>query len=165
MLKIHYLIGDATEPIKKPAMIIHCCNDIGGWGRGFVIALRNKYPESENAYKHWFTTGDPQLGEVQFVQVTPDICVANMIAQHGIRWAGKIAPIRYKALDMCLKTVYEKATEDNVIVCGPRFGCVLAGGEWKVISPIIEKHISVETYIYTLDSQKNRWNDVYENEG
>lgn len=163
MPKIHYLIGDATEPIKKPAMIIHCCNSFGQWGRGFVLALRAKYPGSEKAYREWFALGDPHLGDVQFVQVTPEICVANMIGQHGTRWEGKTPPIRYDALEMCLKTVYEKAVKDKVIVCGPRFGCVLAGGDWGVISRIIEKTISVETYIYTMKSQKDRWNDTYEN--
>jgi O-acetyl-ADP-ribose deacetylase (regulator of RNase III) len=163
MPQIHYLIGDATEPVKKPAMIIHCCNDAGGWGRGFVLALRSKYPETEKSYREWFASGDPHLGDTQFVQVTSDICVANMIGQHGTRWEGKTPPIRYDAIEMCLKTVYEKATKDEAIVCGPRFGCVLAGGDWKIISQIIEKTMSVETYIYTMENQKNRWNNTYEN--
>lgn len=36
--KIQYKIGDATEIEQKEQMIIiaHICNDIGGWGRGFV---------------------------------------------------------------------------------------------------------------------------------
>ena len=41
-ISINYLKGDATEPTKKPAIICHVCNDIGGWGRGFVLALSKK---------------------------------------------------------------------------------------------------------------------------
>ena len=26
-MTIHYLTGDATEPVKKPALIMHVCND------------------------------------------------------------------------------------------------------------------------------------------
>jgi O-acetyl-ADP-ribose deacetylase (regulator of RNase III) len=161
--KLHYLIGDATEPVIKPAMIIHCCNDEGGWGRGFVLALRSKFPESEKAYRNWFATKDPRLGEVQFVQITPDICIANMIGQQGTRWQGKIPPIRYDALSVCIEKVYDKASKDKVSVHMPRIGCVLAGGSWDVIGPLIEKRMTVESYVYTLESQKNRWQDKYEN--
>jgi O-acetyl-ADP-ribose deacetylase (regulator of RNase III) len=162
-MKLHYLIGDATDPIKKPAMIIHCCNDAGRWGRGFVVALRAKFPESEKAYRNWFATDKPKLGDVQFVQVAPDVCVANMIGQHGVRWEGKIPPIRYEALEICLKKAYEKALADKLTIASPRVGCVLAGGTWEVIGPMIEKCMTVETYIYTLESQRNCWQDAYEN--
>lgn len=161
MPELYYLIGDATQPVKAPAMIIHCCNDAGGWGRGFVLALREKYPESEKSYRKWFASGSPQLGEVQFVQINEDICVANMIGQHGVKWEGKTPPVRYQAIELCLKKVYEKAIKDNLTVHGPRFGCVLAGGSWEVISHLIKRWISVDTYIYTIESQKDRWDDKY----
>jgi hypothetical protein len=86
-----------------------------------------------------------------------------MIGQHGTRWEGKTPPIRYDAIEMCLKAVYEKAAKDQDIVCGPRFGCVLAGGDWKIISQLIKETMTVETYIYTMEKQKDRWNDNYEN--
>ena len=163
MIKLHYLIGDATNPIKKPAMISHVCNNVNGWGRGFVLALRAKYPEAEKAYHNWFATDKPKLGDVQFVQVASDICVANMISQHDVRWQGKIPPIRYDALETCLKKVYEKAFADKLTMAMPRIGSVLSGGSWGVIGPMIEKCMTVETYVYTLESQRNRWHDKYEN--
>jgi O-acetyl-ADP-ribose deacetylase (regulator of RNase III) len=159
----HYLIGDATEPVKRPAMILHVCNDVNAWGRGFVLALRAKYPESERQYHAWFRTGHPQLGQVQFVQVTPEVCVGNMIAQEGIRWQGKIPPIRYDALGSCLGQAYERAREKDLTVHMPRIGCVLAGGDWNRIENIITNTMTVETYIYTLECQKDRWPSVYEN--
>ncbi len=37
--QITYLTGDATQPQSAgPKLIVHVCNDIGGWGRGFVVA-------------------------------------------------------------------------------------------------------------------------------
>jgi hypothetical protein len=62
-----------------------------------------------------------------------------------------------------LKKVYEKALADKLTIASPRVGCVLAGGTWEVIGPMIEKCMTVETYIYTLESQRNRWQDAYEN--
>ncbi|MBE3085044.1 MAG: macro domain-containing protein [Bacteroidetes bacterium] len=161
--QLHHLIGNAIEPIKKPSMIIHVCNDIGGWGRGFVLAISQKYPKAEKQYRDWFSNGHPSLGEVQFVQVTPETCVANMIAQHGIRWQGQVPPIRYEALETCLKKSYEKALQDNLTVASPRIGCVLAGGSWDRIEAIIKKTMTVDTYVYTLEKQKNRWPTKYEN--
>jgi O-acetyl-ADP-ribose deacetylase (regulator of RNase III) len=161
--QLHYLIGNALKPVKKPAMIVHICNDIGGFGKGFVVALSEKYPETKRQYQAWFAKGHPQLGEVQFVQVSPEICVANMIAQHDIRWQGKVPPVRYTALETCLKKAYEKALQDNLTVASPRIGAVLSGGEWPVIEDILKRTMTVDTYVYTLEKQKNRWPTKYEN--
>jgi hypothetical protein len=45
----------------------------------------------------------------------------------------------------------------------PRLGAVLSGGSWNLIENIIKKTMTVETYIYTLESQKDRWPTKYEN--
>ena len=52
---IHYLEGDATNP-KVPGnkIIAHVCNDIGGWGRGFVLSLSKKWKLPEVAYRRWY---------------------------------------------------------------------------------------------------------------
>jgi O-acetyl-ADP-ribose deacetylase (regulator of RNase III) len=163
MPQLHYLIGDATDPIKKPAMIVHCCNDCGGFGKGFVSALKAKYPETEKAYKQWYATGKLELGQVQFVQVSPDVYVANLIGQHGIRWEGKIPPIRYDAMERGFETTYKKALEENLTVHAPRLGCALAGGSWEAVEKLILKNMTVDTYIYTLENQKDRWPTDYEN--
>ena len=50
MNKIHYLKGDAVYPQARGNIIItHICNDIGVWGRGFVVALSARWmaPEIE----------------------------------------------------------------------------------------------------------------------
>ena len=40
MSEIHYTTGDATRPATDGRNIIaHICNDIGGWGKGFVGPL------------------------------------------------------------------------------------------------------------------------------
>lgn len=156
MPTLHYIIGDATEPVIRPAMIAHVNNTINGWGRGFVVSLSRKYPEPEKAYHEWFKTGSPQLGDVQFIQVKPDICVANMIAQYGIRWEGKTPPIRYDALEKCLTKVYKKCADENLTLTSPRIGAVLSGGRWQTIENIIKKVMTVDTYICTLEDQKDR---------
>ncbi|MER7985968.1 hypothetical protein ABTY53_10250, partial [Streptomyces noursei] len=70
---IVYVKGDATAPQGKGVkMIVHVCNDLGGWGRGFVLALSRRWPEPERAYRRWHrerARNDFGLGAVQFVPV------------------------------------------------------------------------------------------------
>ena len=54
MAVITYLKGDATQPQAKGNRIIaHVCNDPGGWGKGFVVAVSKRWPEPEAAYRAW----------------------------------------------------------------------------------------------------------------
>ena len=73
MSGITYLKGDATCPQTKGTKIIcHICNDIGGWGKGFVLAISKRWKEPEAEYRKWNAAGKKGgfvLGAVQFVQV------------------------------------------------------------------------------------------------
>jgi O-acetyl-ADP-ribose deacetylase (regulator of RNase III) len=174
MPDLHYVIGDATTPIKTPAIIAHVCNDIGAWGRGFVMALSAKSPLPEEAYRAWKEGLDPphppfELGEIQTCAFQPscsrdNILVANMIAQQGIRWEGNTPPIRYESLRSCLSKLYARTSTLNkgFTVHMPRIGCVLAGGKWEEIAKVIEETMTVDTVVYTLEKQKDRWDDTYE---
>jgi hypothetical protein len=43
MTDIQYRIGDATAPTTDGnKFIAHICNDIGGWGKGFVLAISKR---------------------------------------------------------------------------------------------------------------------------
>ena len=141
MGEIKYLIGDATAPQSSGRkLIVHICNDIGEWGKGFVLAVSRRWPEAEKAYREWHRareTNDFALGSVQFVQVTPDIWVANMIGQRGIRSTSEEPPIRYEAVERCLGRVATKALELGATTHMPRIGCGLAGGSWDKIGPIV----------------------------
>jgi O-acetyl-ADP-ribose deacetylase (regulator of RNase III) len=177
---ILYRIGDATSPVipkvagdangqpKQPTnlVIVHICNDIGGWGRGFVLALSKRYPQAEKAYRTWYSQKinplpflaeerrEPfELGQVQFVPVQTaqsseaegnSMWVGNMIAQHGIANGkyGTQPPIRYEALSECLAKVAEFTSGlTNASVHMPRIGAGLAGGDWNRIAEIIEHEL------------------------
>jgi O-acetyl-ADP-ribose deacetylase (regulator of RNase III) len=154
MSQINYTAGDATSPTGKGnRIIVHICNDIGGWGRGFVLALSNKWKAPEQQYRAWYQSDDDfALGEVQFVQVEPDLWVANLIGQHKVRKDEKgNPPIRYRAVETGLLTIAKKAAELNASVHMPRIGCGLAGGKWERMAPIIENCLianGVSTTVY-----------------
>ncbi|AQX08812.1 macro domain-containing protein [Elizabethkingia ursingii] len=140
METINYLKGDATKPeMVGNKIIAHICNDIGGWGKGFVVAVSKRWKEPELSYREWYKSGENfKLGEIQLVQATSDIWIANMIGQHKInKNPNGIPPIRYEAVEICLKKLAEEALNLNAVVCMPRIGCGLAGGKWEKIEQII----------------------------
>lgn len=150
---ITYLKGDATCPQAKGRKIIaHVCNDIGGWGKGFVLAISKKWPEPEAAYRKWYNEGKGfSLGEVRLVPCDQHVSVANMVAQHGVKTGSKGPPIRYDALDKCLKAVGDAALASGASVHMPRIGCGLAGGKWEKVEPLVEANLSsrgVAVYVY-----------------
>ena len=71
MKEINYIKGDATSPVSKgEKTICHICNDLGGWGKGFVLAISKRWKEPEAEYRKWYIEKNNfSLGEVQFVQV------------------------------------------------------------------------------------------------
>ena len=141
----------------------------GGWGRGFVLAVSRRWPEPERHYRAWYhfrkldlflqslarrtdkkfivTTGDFRLGEVQLVEVLPDVHVLNMIAQEGLHAGSKGPPIRYEALGACLEKADEMATSFGASLHMPRIGTGLAGGRWEHVEPLLVK-IRNEVYVY-----------------
>lgn len=145
MQDIRYTTGDATKPtVAGNKIIVHICNDIGGWGRGFVLALSKRWKEPEKQYRAWFASQENfALGEVQFVQVEPDMWVANMIGQHNIIHSEQgNPPIRYAAVKSALEKVGNFAAQHRASVHMPRIGCGLAGGTWENIEPLVVDAIS-----------------------
>ncbi|MEU6665135.1 macro domain-containing protein [Streptomyces sp. NPDC046727] len=145
MSEITYVRGDATVPSVKGAKVIaHVCNDIGGWGKGFVLALSRRWPEPEAAYRAWHrdrAKNDFGLGAVQLVRVGPHVWVANMIGQRGTRTGSKGVPVRYEAIDTGLARLSGEVIELGASVHMPRIGCGLAGGRWSRVEPLITERL------------------------
>lgn len=150
-MPIHVLKGDATAPqAKGPKVIAHICNDLGGWGKGFVLAVSKRWEEPEVAYRDWHRNGeDFGLGAIQMIQVKPDTYVINMVAQAGYKTGSKGPPIRYEALRACLIKVGDAAKALSASVHMPRIGTGLAGGKWERVEPIINATLpDVAVYVY-----------------
>ena len=151
---ITYLTGDATQPMSVGnKIIVHVCNDIGGWGRGFVLAISKRWREPEAEYRKWSKSATNfELGEVQFIQVETDVWIANLIGQHKVnKDENGNAPIRYEAVRAGLEKVAIFAKKNNASIHMPRIGCGLAGGTWDKMEPIIFETLSennLPVYVY-----------------
>jgi O-acetyl-ADP-ribose deacetylase (regulator of RNase III) len=144
-MEINYVVGDATDPQGDgPKVIVHICNDVGAWGKGFVLAISRKWSAPENSYRAWFRGEEAlplALGQVQFVQVEPILWIANLIGQHNIRSHDRRPPIRYEAIHQGLAKVAQFAQEVGASIHMPRIGTGLAGGNWDEIVPIIQNEL------------------------
>ena len=145
MSNIIYQIGDTTNPQSTGnKLIVHCCNDIGVWGKGFVLAISKRWSKPQKAYRQWHknrfdSDNDFALGSVQFVQVEMDVWVANLIGQRGISSKLNPFPIRYDAIKQGLVKAADFAVTNSCSIHMPHIGCGLAGGSWKQVSYIIEQ--------------------------
>ena len=156
---ITYLTGDATKPQMAGNQIIaHVCNDIGAWGKGFVLALSMRWSQPENQFREWYRSrsqNDFELGALQLVHVEQSLWVANMIGQHGIKALRNAPPpIRYDALEKCLCRLAERALDLNASVHMPRIGCGLAGGKWDCVEPLITNQLcnqGVTVFVYDFE--------------
>ncbi|WP_420320864.1 macro domain-containing protein [Flagellimonas sp.] len=158
MENIKYVKGDATAPqASGKNIIVHICNDLGGWGKGFVLAISKKWSEPEQAYREWYKyreENDFALGSTQMVRVEDNLYVGNMVAQEGLKRVDNIPPIRYEAVRTCLSTIAIEAKKLDASVHMPRIGCGLAGGKWKEIEPILLETLSshnIEVYVYDFE--------------
>jgi len=81
-MAISYFISYATAPDRRgPGVVAHACNDSGGRGKGFILAISRHWSEPEVAYPRWARGGEEfELGMVQLVQVEDQLSVANMVA-------------------------------------------------------------------------------------
>ena len=152
MSTIHYVIGDATEPQGSGLkVIVHCCNNRGAWGAGFVMALSAKWEAPEEHYKNFCSL---MLGSVQMVPVEEDIIVANLVGQDGVgRDREGNPPVRYEAIRAGLHSLTHSVFNREFSVHMPRMGCGLAGGNWNTVEGIVQDtlvHAGIPVTVYDL---------------
>ena len=181
MKEIKYIKGDATRPRMKAgevAVICHCCNVFGGWGRGFVLALRNRYPQAESDYRSFcapYQSSNARrndlMGQLCLSKVRNEIYVANIIGQYfysmnqkDIKNTAGVADqympvsgrfVNYDAIRAGFRKIYEGMSSEGkrFSIHMPRMGCGLAGGDWGVIEKIIAEEFSakgIEVMVYDL---------------
>jgi O-acetyl-ADP-ribose deacetylase (regulator of RNase III) len=153
-MTIRYLKGDATVPqAAGHKVIVHCVNDAGKWGKGFVMAVSNRWPAARQEYLAWYNKRENfTLGAVQLVEVQKDVTVVNLMGQHGIKAGSKGNPVRYDAIRAGLRSMAKAFKGRKVTIHMPRIGCGLAGGKWDKIEPILQEVLNeFDVTVYDYD--------------
>lgn len=146
-MKIKYVKGDVTE--AKETIIAHGCNAQGVMGSGVAAIIRKKFPEAYEMYHDACNSGHLRLGMTQFIP-SNDKLIANCLTQEF--YGTDRRHVNYEAVAMICNDLNAQAGDDAVAL--PLIGAGLAGGDWSVISAIIEAEFTTATpVVYVFDSE------------
>jgi superfamily II DNA or RNA helicase len=163
---IKYVIGDVTHPQAgaEDALIVHCVDDSGRWGRGgFFTALETRSDEPRKIYELAGKMKDLSLGGVLLFPIDDkesrdkgkDL-LALVVAQHRDR-SNVLSGIRMAALEEGLKKIFLAAKKKKASVHLPRIGHAMKGFNWYGTERLIRKHLAargIPTYIYYFPRSK-----------
>lgn len=139
--------------------ICHQVNCQGVMGSGIAKQIRERWPEVYERYRECYEqSNNPyyQLGSVDVVKLNNDIrSVINIYSQSDYGYDGG----RYTSYDAFSDALYFiklKVHENNTIGFPKNIGCGLGGGNWKVISALIEEILGedFDVYIYEYDPEE-----------
>lgn len=135
--------------------MVHGCNCLGKMGAGIALAIRNKWPKVYEAYCQNFDNHPERkaawyLGRIQTIWVDGDLAVVNAFTQENIGTHKR--QVDYDAVYQCFENVNALALVDNLPVHFPLIGCGYAGGDWNIISAIIQDTLdpSLERTLWVL---------------
>ena len=135
-------------------VIVHGCNCHCTMGSGIARSIREQYPI---AYETDCLTkkSDPEkLGTISVAQIESDTnplpsqYIVNAYTQFN--YLPRVKQCDYDALRKCFKRVKEIFSGKRIGY--PLIGCGLAGGDWDVVSSIIDEELGGEDHtlvIYT----------------
>lgn len=123
----------------ESGIISHQVNCQGVMGAGLALKLKAKYPICFESYSKYCKAGQFKLGMVQFCRVNSNLFICNLAGQDG--YGGGNRQTDYQALESCLTKLYAKSLELGLTPYLPyKLGCGLAGGDWAIVSKLIETH-------------------------
>lgn len=144
-MKMIVVEGDLVR--SDEPCIVHGCNDHGVMGSGIAKQIKTDYPQAYMAYRERFDNHGLAPGEIIPVECQsddyPNKWVINAITQHNFNRTGGGTPgvfVDYDGLRTAFKSINQFAKENGIERIGmPLIGAVRGGGDWNVISAIIEE--------------------------
>lgn len=132
----------------ESGIIMHGCNAQGVMGSGIALAVKTKYPAAFTDYKDFCnsTSIDQRLSKTVFSIINSQLIIANSITQLHFGREDK-QYVSYKAIQECFITVAESAALHKLPIHYPMIGAGLGGGDWAVISEIIDDVFSQYRFI------------------
>lgn len=132
--------GDILDITR--GIICHQVNCRHVMGAGLAAAIRKKYPRHYADY----VSRVPHLGGLVFTQVSNDLYIVGIYGQRDIGTHQRQTD--YEALEKGLIAAGAFAKSIGLPLYLPYgIGCGLAGGDWNVVSGIIERVLPTATLI------------------
>jgi len=138
------IVGDILANVTKDAIIVHGCNAQGVMGGGIALQIKNLYPRAFAAYRKHLERcledgcyDEKVLGGGVLVDVRNNLHIANMITQNKFGTDKRQA--NYEAIAHAFELVAKSSDEHGLPIHYPMIGAGLAGGNWTIISTIINE--------------------------
>jgi len=134
--------------------IIHGCNCFNTMGAGVAKAIRWAFPQAYRVDQRSKKGDSRKLGTVSSALVEAseagdDLRVINAYTQFRYGRGGQ--HVDYEAVRSCFSIIREQYAVPGSITAYPLIGCGLAGGDWNIISDIIDTElIDREHYLVKL---------------
>jgi len=115
----------------ETGVLCHQTNCRKTMGTGIAKAIRDKWPKVYHEYCEF----PPRLGNVQFVNISDGLWVANCFGQD--HYGRDRRYTNYEAIASCMTKLGE--IKSNQVYIPYLMGCSNAGGSWDIVSSIIEE--------------------------
>ena len=144
-MKIQYRTGDCLAGPEK--IIAHGVNCKGAFGSGVAGQIRERFPAVYEAYYKAHSENRLKLGEVIWA-VDQDKVFANCCTQFD--YGPSKIQVDYDAVRECMWKLNFMANIYGIQeIALPKIGCGLAGGDWSIVSKIIEEQFThVQPVVY-----------------
>ena len=124
-------------------VIVHGCNCFCSMGAGIARTIRLTFPEAYEADLKT-TSGDKHKpGTISWAKHDA-ITIVNAYTQY--HYSGKPPLVDYDAVRSCFKII--KREFSGLRIGYPAIGAGLAGGDWKIISKIIDEELEGEDHTF-----------------
>ena len=136
--------------------ICHQVNCQGAMGSGIAKQIRERWPEVFSSYRSYYMrflgNTSSLLGNIWGVKINDTQWVVNMFSQDNFGYDGSRFT-SYDAFAECLIAMRDRFSKGKTIGFPKNIGCGLGGGNWKVISALIEEILGkdFDVYIYELE--------------
>jgi O-acetyl-ADP-ribose deacetylase (regulator of RNase III) len=140
-MEVKIFNGDITK--CKADVIAHQVNCQFVMGGGVALAIRKKWPVVYNNYvemgKQHKKPSNEWLGTCQIVKIDQNRYVANLFGQDDLGYSKCFT--NYSALETALKELAWQVEYMGLktIAFPWLMSCGLAGGDWNIVKPLIEK--------------------------
>ena len=128
-------------------LIIHGCNCFCTMGAGIAKTIKQKFPEAYEADLKTEKGDKAKLGTISWAKsktVKGEVIIINGYTQFNWRGSGRKAD--YEAIREVFKMVKQEFS--GLRMGYPAIGAGLAGGDWKIISAIIETALKGENHTF-----------------
>jgi len=126
-------------------VIIHGCNCFCTMDAGIAASIKLEFPEALSADAATKKGDKNKLGKYSYVTISRDghtMAIINAYTQYN--YSGKNVLVNYDAVKTLFAHLKKEYTGKRMGY--PKIGAGLAGGDWNIISGIIDKELSEEDH-------------------